>query len=100
MIFIGSAILFIVGMLLLLRSTIIIAYHLVELAMLLVALCGCVLALAVTGCLVVGDWIVRHIRGAEPELISIEINIVDGGEPNQRLHRAAARQLPPPVVKA
>jgi hypothetical protein len=50
MIFIGSAILFVVGMLLLLRSAIVITASLIKFAVLLVAWCGCALALVAAGC--------------------------------------------------
>jgi hypothetical protein len=88
-IFAVSAIMFVVGAALVLRSLIAISYDLIKLAALLVAWCGCALAVVVMGCLLFVQWYVKHVailvrwfRGLpEPETtIVININIVDSDE--------------------
>jgi hypothetical protein len=67
MILIGSAVLFTIGMLLLLRQAIVIAYYLVKLAVLLVVTCGCVVVIVVAACWVLVEKLAKRIRGPEPE---------------------------------
>ena len=85
MILIGSALLFTFGMLLLLRQTLILAYDLIKLALLLVAWCGYLLAATIFGCLVLGDKLVRYLRGTpEPEpVITINIHTFDDDNPSR-----------------
>jgi hypothetical protein len=78
MIFIGSAILFAFGIALLLWQAIVISYHLIKLAVLLVAWCGCALALAVTACAWLGVKLMQGFRpGAEEHGPVVVINIDD-----------------------
>jgi hypothetical protein len=84
-ILIGSALLFTFGMLLLLRQTLILAYDLIKLVLLLVAWCGYLLAATIFGCLVLGDKLVRYLRGTpEPEpVITINIHTFDDDNPSR-----------------
>jgi hypothetical protein len=93
MILIVSPLLFTFGMLLLLWRAIVISYCLIELAVLLVAWCGCALALVVTGGWYLGDKLVRYFRGTEPEPV-ITINIaLDDDAPAIELPRNSFRRL-------
>jgi hypothetical protein len=81
MIFIVSAILFAVGMLLVLRSAIAIAVSLIVIAYNLAKLAVHLVIAVLAGCLLFGQWCVNHIRGrSEPEGITITINITDSDE--------------------
>jgi hypothetical protein len=73
-------ILFLFGTILLLWSAIVIAYHLIKLAVLLVAWVGCLLAVIVTGSWYLGDKLLRYLRGAPSEsepMITINITLDD-----------------------
>lgn len=94
MILIGSALLFTFGMLLLLWQAVAITYNLIKLAVLLVAWCGCALAVIVTGGWYLGDKLVRYIRGTEPEPEPvITINIALDDAPAIELPRDGFRRL-------
>jgi hypothetical protein len=77
MILLGSMTLLAIGLLLLLWQAIVISYHLIRLAVLLIAWCGCALALVVTGCAWLGVNLVQYVKGPrseEPEpAIAIDI---------------------------
>jgi hypothetical protein len=101
-IFIGSAILFAIGMLLLLISAARIAFGLIKIAVLLVAWCGCTLALIVCAILLFLQWCAKHVmilvrrfkgipEPVEPEPM-ITINIVlDGDDDDTALRSSSCR---------
>jgi hypothetical protein len=90
MIIIGSAILFALGMALLLWQAIVIVYRLIKIAVLLVAWCGCVLALVVTGC----AWLGVKLFKLEPDEPVVTINIFDDDDAHTiELPRQSFRRL-------
>jgi hypothetical protein len=79
MILLGSITLLAIGLSLLLWQAIVISYHLIRLAVLLIAWCGCALALVVTGCAWLGVKLVQYVKGPGSEVPepAIVIDICD-----------------------
>jgi hypothetical protein len=105
MIFIGSAILFAIGMLLLLRSVIAIAASLVMLCYYLIKIAVCLAIAAFAGLWLFAQWFAKHVmilvrwfcglpEPIEPEpVITITITIDDDDAPIVELPRGSFRRL-------
>jgi hypothetical protein len=91
-ILIGSAILFALGIALLLWQVIVLAYRLTRLAVLLIALCGSVLAVVVTGCAWLVMKVAQYIKGQEPEPV-VTISFYADADDVMELPRSNYRRL-------
>jgi hypothetical protein len=78
MIIIGSAILFIFGVLLLLIQAARIAVGLVMICYYLIKLAVCLTVAPIAGCWLIGQWCVKRVRGIGPEPV-VTISIFDNG---------------------
>jgi hypothetical protein len=76
MIIIGSAILLAIGLLVLLWQAIVICYHLIKLAVLLVIWCGYAVVLVAACCCLAMQYILVLVRWLKPEPV-VTINILD-----------------------
>jgi hypothetical protein len=85
-----SAILFAIGMLLLLRSAIVITFSLLKIVVLLVAFCGYALVLVVAGCGWLVSWFVPR---SEPVITITIVDDVDDVAPVIELPRESYRRV-------